>query len=78
MKILIKREVLRRAISSVIGVVDKKQTMPILGHVLLEKNDESLKLTTARIEFQHYQEMIFHYLIALRQHKILKLTKKNS
>ncbi len=52
MKILIKREVLRRAISSVIGVVDKKQTMPILGHVLLEKNDESLKLTATNLEVQ--------------------------
>ncbi|SVB93884.1 uncharacterized protein METZ01_LOCUS246738, partial [marine metagenome] len=52
MKVLIKREEIRKAISSVIGVVDKKQTMPILGHVLLEKNDKFLKLTATNLEVQ--------------------------
>ncbi len=52
MKVLIKREEIRNAISSVIGVVDKKQTMPILGHVLLEKNDKFLKLTATNLEVQ--------------------------
>ena len=37
MKILIKREDLERAISSVVGVVDRKQTMPILGNILINK-----------------------------------------
>ncbi len=52
MKILIKREKLKRAISSVVGVVDKKQTMPILGHILLENHEKSLKLTATNLEVQ--------------------------
>ena len=52
MKILIKREKLKRAISSVVGVVDRKQTMPILGHILLENHDSSLKLTATNLEVQ--------------------------
>jgi|TARA_B100002003_G_scaffold160734_1_gene149243 DNA polymerase-3 subunit beta len=52
MKILIKRDALKRAVSSVVGVVDRKQTMPILGHILLENNNESLKLTATNLEVQ--------------------------
>ncbi len=52
MKILIKREELKRAVSSVIGVVDKKQTMPILGHILIEKEEDNLKLTATNLEVQ--------------------------
>ncbi len=52
MKILIKREALKKAVSSVIGVVDKKQTMPILGHILLENKDSLLKLTATNLEVQ--------------------------
>jgi|TARA_B100002003_G_scaffold11370_1_gene9789 DNA polymerase-3 subunit beta len=52
MKILIKREELKRAINSIIGVVDKKQTMPILGHILLETNNKFLKLTATNLEVQ--------------------------
>jgi len=52
MKIIIKREDLKRAVSSVIGVVDKKQTMPILGHILMENEDNNLKLTATNLEVQ--------------------------
>ena len=52
MKILIKREKLKKAISSVVGVVDRKQTMPILGHILLENYENSLKLTATNLEVQ--------------------------
>jgi DNA polymerase-3 subunit beta len=52
MKIIIKREELKRAVNSVIGVVDKKQTMPILGHILLYKDDTILKLTATNLEVQ--------------------------
>jgi DNA polymerase-3 subunit beta len=52
MKILIKREKLKKAISSVVGVVDRKQKMPILGHILLENYENSLKLTATNLEVQ--------------------------
>ena len=52
MKILIKRDELKGAVSSVIGVVDRKQTMPILGHILLETINNALKLTATNLEVQ--------------------------
>ena len=52
MKIIIKREDLKRAVTSVVGVVDKKQTMPILGHILMENEDNNLKLTATNLEVQ--------------------------
>ena len=52
MKILIKREKLKRSVGSVVGVVDRKQTMPILGHILLEKSNNFLKLTATNLEVQ--------------------------
>ncbi len=52
MKILIKRDEIKKAVSSVIGVVDKKQTMPILGHILLEGNNKTIKLTATNLEVQ--------------------------
>ena len=52
MKILIKREGLERAISSVVGVVDRKQTMPILGNILINKEGSKLKLTATNLEVQ--------------------------
>jgi DNA polymerase-3 subunit beta len=52
MNILIKREALKIAVSSVIGVVDRKQTMPILGHILLEASDKVIKLTATNLEVQ--------------------------
>ena len=52
MKILIKRKSLKKAISSVIGVVDKKLTMPILGHILIDKEGNALKLTATNLEVQ--------------------------
>jgi len=52
MKIIIKREELKKAVSSVIGVVDKKQTMPILGHILMENENNNLKLTATNLEVQ--------------------------
>ena len=52
MKILIKRDEIKKAVSSVIGVVDKKQTMPILGHILLEGNNKTIRLTATNLEVQ--------------------------
>ena len=52
MKILIKRDRLKDALASVIGVVDRKQAMPILGHVLLEESDKLLKFTATNLEVQ--------------------------
>ena len=39
-------------LQTVIGVVEKKQTLPILSHVLIQLKDKQLKLTTTDMEIE--------------------------
>ena len=52
MKITIKTKDLLAAIQNVVGVVEKKQTMPILGHILFDLANERLTLTATDLEVQ--------------------------
>ena len=52
MKITINTKNLLAAIQNVVGVVEKKQTMPILGHILFELSDDRLTLTATDLEVQ--------------------------
>lgn len=52
MKIKSTREDLLSALQPVIGVIDKRQTMPILGNVLLKAQSESLYATGTDLETQ--------------------------
>ena len=52
MKITINTKNLLTAVQNVVGVVEKKQTMPILGHILFELSDEKLTLTATDLEVQ--------------------------
>ena len=52
MKITINTKDLLAAIQNVVGVVEKKQTMPILGHILFELANERLTLTATDLEVQ--------------------------
>ena len=45
MKLTISRESLITPLQSIAGVVEKKQTMPVLSNVLLEAEDNTLTLT---------------------------------
>jgi DNA polymerase-3 subunit beta len=42
MKVIVKKSVLLNALSSSVGIVDRKHTLPVLGHVLLKAEGASL------------------------------------
>ena len=50
MNINIQKEVLEQALSQIIGVVEKRQTLPILGNVYLELNENKLTLVGSDLE----------------------------
>ncbi len=52
MKLSLSRENLLKALQKVAGVVEKRQTMPILGNVLLEVQNNTLTLTASDLEIE--------------------------
>jgi len=50
MNINIQKEVLEKPLSQIIGVVEKRQTLPILGNVYLELNQSTLTLVGSDLE----------------------------
>jgi len=52
MEFVIKREDLLKPLQAVSGVVEKKQSMPILSHVMLEVSEEQLRLTGTDTEVE--------------------------
>lgn len=52
MKLTISRESLLTPLQSIAGVVEKKQTMPVLSNVLLVAEDNTLTLTGTNMEVE--------------------------
>ncbi len=52
MKFTIQRETLLKPLQQVVGVVERRQTLPILGNVLLNTTRKSLKLTATDLEVE--------------------------
>ena len=52
MNILINTHTLRNALQDITGVVSKDLSMPILSHVLIEKNDKQINITATNLEMQ--------------------------
>jgi DNA polymerase-3 subunit beta len=52
MKITIKRENLLNPLQQVIGAVERRQTLPILGNVLLKANTDTISLTATDLEIE--------------------------
>ncbi len=52
MKIIINREILIPPLAQVIGAVERRQTLPILGNVLLKSHDGILTLTSTDLEIE--------------------------
>ena len=52
MKVSATREHLLEALQSVIGVVERRQTMPILSNVLLSARDNRLRVTGTDLEVE--------------------------
>ncbi len=48
----ISKEDLLKPLQNVIGIVERKQTMPILSNVLIEKNNDELRFTSTDLEIQ--------------------------
>ena len=48
---------LSRALQNIIGVVERKQTMPILSHILMECKNDTLVLTSTDLEVQLSTEL---------------------
>ncbi|HSD69859.1 MAG TPA: DNA polymerase III subunit beta, partial [Woeseiaceae bacterium] len=52
MKLTAAREALLKPLQSVIGVVERRQTMPILANVLLVANNDKLAITATDLEVE--------------------------
>ena len=52
MNILINTNALRNALHDIVGVVSKDLSMPILSHVLIEKNKNQINITGTNLEMQ--------------------------
>ncbi len=52
MKLTLNREQLLTPLQQIVGVIEKRQTMPILSNVLIEVNQNQLKLTGTDLEIQ--------------------------
>ena len=52
MKIIINREKLLTPLQQIIGAVERRQTLPILGNVLLRSNSDTLTLTATDLEIE--------------------------
>lgn len=52
MELKIERELLLRPLQQVIGVVERRQTLPILGNVLLKTSDNALSITATDLEIE--------------------------
>ena len=52
MNILINTHTLRNALQDITGVISKDLSMPILSHVLIEKNDKQINITGTNLEMQ--------------------------
>src|SRR5277367_795478 len=50
MELVIERAVLQSSLSLVQGIVERRNTVPILGHVLLEPNGAGLRLAATDLE----------------------------
>jgi DNA polymerase-3 subunit beta len=52
MKLIITKENLIKALQKIIGVVEKRQTMPILSHVLFRKINNEYEVVASDLEVQ--------------------------
>ena len=52
MKLTVSRQALLGALQAVIGVVERRQTMPILANILMQAKDDRLAMTATDIEVE--------------------------
>jgi len=79
MNIIINTEEFVNHLSKVVGVVDRKQTMPILGHVLISGNSGEITITATDLEVQISSKFKAHisedFLITLPGRKLFDILR---
>jgi len=58
MQFVVKRDILLRSLNFVQGVVEKKNTLPILSNVLLQLKDKKLSIVATDLDIIFYDEII--------------------
>ena len=57
MQFIVKRDVLLKSLNFVQGIVEKKNTLPILSNVLLELKDKKLSIVATDLDIIFYDEI---------------------
>ena len=57
MQFVVKRDILLKSLNFVQGVVEKKNTLPILSNVLLELKDKKLSIVATDLDIIFYDEI---------------------
>ena len=57
MEFIVKRDILLKSLSFVQGIVEKKNTLPILSNVLLQLKDKKLSIVATDLDIIFYDEI---------------------
>ncbi len=57
MQFIVKRDILLKSLNFVQGVVEKKNTLPILSNVLLQLKDNKLSIVATDLDIVFYDEI---------------------
>ena len=67
MQFVVKRDILLKSLNFVQGIVEKKNTLPILSNVLLQLKDNKLSIVATDLDIIFYDEIkevkILYYLM---------------
>ena len=62
MQFSVKRDVLLKSLNFVQGVVEKKNTLPILSNVLLQLKNNKLSIVATDLDIIFYDEIIRYFI----------------
>ena len=57
MQFVIKRDILLKSLTFVQGIIEKKNTLPILSNVLLDAKNEKLSIVATDLDLVFYDEL---------------------
>ena len=63
MQFVIKRDILLKSLNFVQGIVEKKNTLPILSNVLLQLKDKKLSIVATDLDIIFYDEIFIICII---------------
>ena len=81
MRFVVKRDTLLKSLNFVQGVVEKKNTLPILSNVLLQLKDKKLSIVATDLDIVFYDEIsdvkLSKYLSSFNHKKGMKFKRFN-